>query len=365
MTEKEFILLIIGIPIGVIVNFLSAWCFPGFAIWYRTLLNRRIAKHINQLSRAAVNAETLIICGKPLSWIVIERANYLPGRIESNYDNSPFVLEPEFNKMLVEYTENIRVRLEKGENHLPYNSNGYKLREFEVGYRQIVDGEEIPILRLKFGPTTYFEQIVTDLNINNPVRDRLARGAKLAEKPVEEFSSILAINLSLVTKDGFLVVSERSSKAHVAGNTLHTSVGENMIRPTDANSQGSPDPFRAAIRGAQEELGIEIDYKDVKFIAFGVHPLLCQYSLLGWVQINYTRDQVSDLRRLGVPKDKWESKTLHYVPFNPLSVADFIFSHWEDWFSIGLANIYLSLYELYSAKEIDKAFTLAKDKAKI
>lgn len=235
----------------------------------------------------------------------------------------------------------------------------YKLLEFDAGFRQMVDGEETLLLRLRFGPTDYFTQIVTDLNTSDPIRNSYAETTNIAERPGPEFASILGVNLSLITADGYLIVSERSRHAYLAAGRLHTSVAENILRPIDAGLNGAPDPFRAAARGAYEELGIRIDFQKLEFGVFGVEPTLCQYSLFAAQRIPQTRDDILKSRSIGVPKDKWESTRLVFVPFTPDEFAAFVADTHERWLHIGLAAAILGLWQVgHSLAEIDAAFSI-------
>src|SRR5262249_462394 len=153
----------------------------------------------------------------------------------------------------------------------------------------IIEGEEVPTLRLKFGPTDYFSQVVTDLNIGDPVREKyLATADSITERPVPEFSTILGVNLSVITADNYLVITERNRQAVVAGGKFHTSVGENLLRPKDSGVSYAPDPFLALMRGAKEELGITLNKDEIIFRTFTVAPDLCQYSLIATMRIQET-----------------------------------------------------------------------------
>ncbi len=307
--------------------------------------------------------ESLNVGGMTINLIVLARGCYKPSEIHCFYDDTPIQLPPEFDRMKKELIHDLEEKKAKGETKLPYNSAMYKLKEFDVGYREVVDGKEIPVLRLKFGPTDYFTQMVTDLNIGNPIRERYAKSAFITEHPVPEFSTILGINLNLITKDGYLILTERSSRAFVAGGRLHTSVGENLLRPQDAGSFGSPDPFYCALRGAQEELGLILNYEEVVFSSFTVIPDLCQYSLISTVQIQETRAEVERIRHLATSVDKWESRHLLFYPHNPDSIAQFAFSTWDRWFNVALAAAVLSLLDAgYSQTQVDMAFSRARSR---
>jgi hypothetical protein len=109
---------------------------------------------------------------------------------------------------------------------------------------------------------------------------KVSHPSLLSTRPVPEFASILGVNLNLITKDGYLIVTGPSEGRAVAGGTLHTSVGENLLRPIDQDVNNAPDPYHCAIRGAREELGVELKLEKVEFTAFGVYPHWCQYSLI-------------------------------------------------------------------------------------
>lgn len=314
-----------------------------------------------QFSGREAAPEKLCVGGLSIDWIVLALERFRPAQIHSVYDRTPISLPSDLEQLRIEYLESWRSRSSSGDTSLPFNSSLYKLKEFYVGFREIMDGEEVPMLRFKFGPTDYFTQIVTDLNTEDPARRRYAQAVPITQQPVPEFASILGVNLSLITRDNYLIVSERHARVYFAAGKLHTSVAESIQRPMDAGPNGAPDPFRAASRGAHEELGIELSAHDIEFGAFGVQPDLCQYSLLGAHRLAYTKDEVLKLRSFGVPKDKWESSRLHFVPYDPDAVAQFAIVHQEQWVHIGLAAVVLSLWQMgHSLGEIDSAFARAR-----
>jgi DNA-binding XRE family transcriptional regulator len=305
----------------------------------------------------AFSPEILHVGGLAINLIILARGRYGPKEMHCFYDGTTIQLPPEFESMKKALMSDLEMKKANGETKLPYNSETYKLKEFSTGYREIIDGKEVPVLRLKFGPTDYFTQMVTDLNVGNPIRERYAKAACITEHPVPEFATLLGINLNFITKDGYLILTERSSQAFVAGGRLHTSVGENLLRPLDARQSGAPDPFRCALRGAQEELGVTLHDEDVVFSTFTVIPDSCQYSLISTIQIQRTRAEIEDLWRFAIPSDKWESRRLLFYPHHPDSIAQFAVSTWDRWFNVALAAVVLSLLDIgYSKEQIDTAF---------
>ncbi|HEY1353763.1 MAG TPA: hypothetical protein VGF67_29490 [Ktedonobacteraceae bacterium] len=300
--------------------------------------------------------------GQEINLIILSRGSYGPQEIQCFYERKKH-LPRDLDELRSQYEASTNEQKARGVLGLPYNSPMYKLREFDPGYRQIIEGEEVPCLQLKFGPTDYFSQIVTDLNVGNPLRDRyLAQAEKpITEHPVPQFSTILGVNLTVITSDNYAVITERSKQAKVAGGKLHTSVGENLLRPRDSGVSWAPDPFLALLRGAQEELGITLEKDSMVFNTFTVIPDFCQYSLIGTRRIRETHTHLDAIWHNIVPADKWESNSLLFCPHTPQNIARFVASTWGQWFPVALAAVVLSLLDVgYTWEEVDTAFVRAR-----
>jgi hypothetical protein len=310
--------------------------------------------------------QTFSVGGRKVNLIILARAYYGPQEVQCFYERIKH-LPPDLEEMRENYERNIEEQKAKGVLGLPYNSPMYKLREFDLSHRHIIEGEEVPILRLKFGPTDYFSQIVTDLNVGDPIREKyLAKATPITEYPVPEFSTILGVNLNLITADNYLVMTERSRHAKVAGNKFHTSVGENLLRPKDSGASYAPDPFLALIRGATEELGITLNKDEIVFRTFTVIPDFCQYSLIATIRIQEVRSQVEEIWHSVIPADKWESRQLLYYPHRPDTIAQFVVSTWDRWFPLALGAVVLSLLDVgYTWKDVTMAFSEAWSKVSL
>src|SRR6266487_1901078 len=309
--------------------------------------------------------QTFSVGGRKVNIIILARGYYGPQEVQCFYDRTQKHLPPDLEKLRRDYEWNNKEQKAKGLLGLPYNSPMYKLLEFDLGHRNIIEGEEVPNLRLKFSPTDYFSQIVTDLNVGNPVREKYRAKADLpiTDRPIPEFSTILGVNLNVITADNYLVITERSRQANVAGGKLHTSVGENLLRPRDSGVTNAPDPFLALTRGAKEELGIALRKDDIVFKAFTVIPDFCQYSLIATLQIPQTHSQVDEIWHNVVPADKWESRRLLFHQHHPDTIAQFVTRTWERWFHVALAAVVLSLVDVeYTWEEVDRAFLEAWSK---
>lgn len=365
VSVKDIVLLLVGAFLGFFINLLSTALFPTIHLKYKHWKLHKLSKGREQLIRSSFPVEKLSIGELTVNVIVLVRGHFGLGQIQCSYNPTSIRLLPEFARMKRDYMSDWKKKLEKGATNLPYNGPTYKLLEFNTGYREIIDNEEVPVLRLKCGPTDYFTQIITDLNINHPIREKYAKSTILTEHPVPEFASCIGISLNLITKDGFLIVAERSLQTFVAGGKLQSSVAENFLRPTDGGKDGAPDPFRCALRGVQEELGLQLNYQDIFFTTFILASEYCQYYFIGTIETQYDRAEIEDIRRIAIPKDKWETRRIIFIPCNPKSIAEFALSHWDHWEQIGIASVILSLYDLkYSEKEIHAAFSRSQSKAR-
>lgn len=357
LSWKDVALLIVGVILGFLGNLLATHFYPSLRYrWRRWHLRRKRNGRIPPAG--TVNRAKLSVGHLTVSYIVLATGRFASERIRCFYDDRPIPLQADIKRMRNDCVKDLKRRNKLGEANLPYNSPGYKLKEFDVGNREIIDGEEVPVLRFNFGPTDYFTQLVTDLNVGNPVRDKFAESSDCTVRPIPEFSSILGVTLVLVTRDNYLVVTDRNPLLQSGAGKLHCSVAENLLRPTDVGPNQAPDPFRAALRGAQEELGIVLKPEELEFIAFGVEPTLCQYTLIGWAQIDATAKELEELRALAVPKDKWENRGLIFLPCDISSIAKFVLQNEQRWVSFGLAAIIQFLHQIrFTKTEITKAFS--------
>jgi len=353
---------------GILAGYITNLSSPPIYNWLRLkikgwLLRRSTKRKTSIMIGPSIIKERLTIGDLSINWIILQFAHYLPGRIRTSYENMEQPLHPDFARMKIERLRDRKKREAKGEMNLPHNGPMYKLERFDVGIREVMDGEEVPILQLSFRPTDYYSQLVTDLNIGDPTREKYAHSADITQRPISEFASILGVNINIITSDGYLIVTEKSNETHVAGGQLHTSVHENLLRPVDTDAKGAPEPFRCAVRGIQEEIGLVVSSGDVEYTAFGVYPDTCQYSLIGWIRVAETRQEVEDVRSQAIPKDKFENRRLIFIPCNPVSVANFVFEYSDRWSSIGESSVVLSLFQLgFSQKEITQAFRRKKDR---
>lgn len=353
--------LLAGGVLGFLLNLASTACYPWFAQNTRRV-RRRFVPQVNRVLLPTTADRGFCIGEVCAEWKLLQWSFYKPGQIVTTHSDLTRELRSDFLQLREDLRVSIEARSASGEVGLPFNGSKYKLDSFDFTRREIVDGDELPILLLNFSNTDYFTQMVTNLNVGNPTRDRLARQADLSIQPVAEFASVVGVNINLITKDDFLIIGEQSSHSAKAGGALRCSIGEGIMRPMDQALHGGPNPYRTAVRGICEELGIEVREQSVEFTAFGADPILCEYHLVGWCKLDQTREEIENLRAGMAGKDKWETHVIHFVPYRPDAIARFIMQNENRWYGPGLAAVMLSLYQtqLYSKTHITRSFVKAR-----
>lgn len=96
-----------------------------------------------------------------------------------------------------------------------------------------------------------------------------------------------------------------------------------------------------------------------RLLSFGANAVLCKYALCGVVEVEQTEAELVRLRNLGVPKDRWESQKLHFVPFTPEEVARFMAKN-KPWSPLAVVCAVHALLDRYGAQRLEKAFRDAK-----
>lgn len=292
-------------------------------------------------------------------WVVCSYGPYERENIEIFYNPHEIKKPAEIQQLYQELVKEIKRKEAKGE-PVPFNGLGYQLEKFFVGYRKTEF--EAPVLKLYFRPTDYFSMLVTDNRLDEPLivnntkttlRQKYASHIDLAYSPVPEFATHFGVGIMVVTADEKIIFSERGPTA-VDSFVFFPSVAEGASRPADALHNGGPDPYRTAIRGIAEELGIEVSPEQVKFLSFGANAVLCEYALCGVTYTTHSSHAIQEIRSLGIPKDRWESQRLHFVPFEPKAVIEFMSTH-KPWSPFAVVCTIHALYDAFGPAALEKA----------
>jgi len=302
----------------------------------------------------------LTIGDTQVPWVVCAYGPYSRENIKILYNPHETKKPPEIQALYDELIRDVKRREAKGD-PVPFNGLGYRLEKFFVGGR--TGPNEEPMLTLCFRPTDYFTMLVTDARLDEPLvvnnakttlRKRYAERVDLAYSPVPEFATHFGVGIMVVTLDEQIIFSERGPTA-VDPYVFFPSVAEGSSRPIDAGPSGGPDPYRTAVRGIAEELGIEVEPDRIRFLSFGANAVLCEYALCGVVYVDCTAEELLRIRSLGVPKDRWESQKLHFVPFRPEAVAEFMARN-KPWSPFAVVCTVHALYDRYGGLRLERAF---------
>jgi hypothetical protein len=332
--------------------------------WYEKRGWRRLKRFLPRISKQLQYNKPehgFLKAGKTtVPWVVCSYGPYTPENIEIFYNPNEIKRPPEIRQLYQELVKDIRKKEIKGES-VPFNGLGYQLEKFFVDYRR---GEhEEPVLKLYFRPTDYFTMLVTDnrldesIIVNNTkttLRQKYASYIDLAYSPVLEFATHFGVGIMIITSDEKIIFSERGPTA-VDSFVFFPSVAEGSNRPADALHNGGPDPYRTAVRGIAEEMGIDVKPEQVKFLSIGANAVLCEYALCGVVYTDYSSGELSEIRSLGIPKDRWENQRLHFVTFSPSAVADFMAAN-KPWSPFAVACTVHALYDAFGPQRIIEAF---------
>jgi hypothetical protein len=240
---------------------------------------------------------------------------------------------------------------------LPFLWNGerYSLDRFRISR----DGlEEYISLELWFKLSDYYTFLATNMGLDEePLRSKYLQGVNWYS-PIQFFSNSFGTSLAVITKDLYLIVTQRSTSVGSRPGEYNISMNEGLSRSLDRSIQGhAPDVYRCASRGLSEELGLSEhhDFKpyDIVFLSFGVDTHYAQWGLLGMIKVNKTAEDIQQWRAAGV-KDKWENHTLHFIKFDLDSVVPFVLSH-GPWGPSGLACLYHTLVHEFKRHKVEQA----------
>ncbi len=285
----------------------------------------------------------LAIGNQTLPVAVIGRGLFNQKTIVCSYDGTP-------RKWPIRIQERIdAVRIDKGTK--AYDGKLYSLRSFSFSDYQTY-GFPVERLTLNFSPTTYFEQVATDLSTDMLFKSGLFLNQNATVSPILHSSTILGLNLTLLTRDGRLVIVERSNQTMVARGRFHSSMGTNVPRLLEQ----PPDVFAAASNALNEELGLQVSPDQIEYRTFTVNEQ-GQYSLMGTLFISETRQDILRLRQKDLAHG-WENKELHFLSVDDLGgITRFISNQWGKFFPVGLVAIFFSLLDLgYTLESIQAAF---------
>lgn len=276
---------------------------------------------------------------------------YLPRNIRTHYDPQPAVFLDEIMQAKRHIQQEQEEKQQRGE---PYQWNGDKYHVSKIVMSREPIHESMT-LGLWLKPRDHYTGLATRRCLDRPA----FREKYLPDDwsvPVVEMSCSLGIDITVISSDGYALLTQRGQHQSVHQNMFHTSISEAVSPSLDRSATGrEPDLYQSAQRGITEELGLHepLDFAiaDIQLLSFSVDTQYALYGLHGMVRVNRSHEEILINWRAGV-KDKIENKKLFAVPFTPPDVCAFIFSH-RSFAPGGLVCLYHTLVHEFGREQVN------------
>jgi hypothetical protein len=280
---------------------------------------------------------------------------YLPVNIHTHYDPQPAIF---FEEVMQAKRQIQQEQEEKQQNGELYQWNGekYHLSKIVVSREPI---HESMTLGLWFKPRDHYTGLATRRCLDNPdFRKKYVPDDW--STPVTGFSCSMGVDITVISSDGYVLLTQRGQNQSVHQNMFHCSVSEAVSPSFDRSTTGqAPDLYRCACRGLAEELGFQepVDFSssDILFLSFSVDTHYALYGLRGMVKANKGAEEILRNWDAGV-KDKMENKKIFAVPFTPEEVCSFVFSH-EPFSPGGLICLYHALVHEFGREQVNSVIS--------
>lgn len=281
---------------------------------------------------------------------------YSPSTLTCVLDPEPLDLPPEVKAIRAE-VERLEDAKRNANIQSQWNGPQFALKRYLID--RTVPDEEM-VLRLVLQNTDYFAFQATVLSLDRPLSDGTTLRSKYLTPPPEEPIPFLAIGLGvavvLLSSDHKLIVSRRSLKAGARPGELDVSFVEGVHHELDrASAHKGPDLYRTAIRGAKEEVGIELNRSAIHFLGFGVDLEYYQWNVIGMARLSQTAEDALSARTRGL-SGKWETRTFEYVDARPDALWKFLRD--EKLWATGWVALYWSLVREYGKSRVDESAQL-------
>lgn len=212
--------------------------------------------------------------------------------------------------------------------------------------------DELPVLTLRFAETDHASFLAIAAEWESLMAAGLEGGPLRGEELLDilpGLSNSFGINLTVETADGQLLLTRRSAKTASGQNLRHISVNEGMALVDVDPLTGRPDPYRTALRGIAEELGVDLEAQPEMRDRITFHSLVCdvtrnEWALLGHVDLRetvWTSASFLHARQLGMAPDAWESNAIEFIPMTKTAIETALEDD-KEWVGHGYINLALS-----------------------
>jgi hypothetical protein len=277
---------------------------------------------------------------------------YLPANIRTHLDPQLAIFFEEVmqvkQKIQYEQEENRR-------NGRPYQWNGEKYQISKIVMSREPTFEHMT-LDIWLKSRDHFTGLATRRNLEDPV----FREKYLPEDwahPVTSFSCSIGVDITVISSDGYIILTQRGANQSVHQGAFNCSVSEAVSPSFDRSTTSrAPDLYRCASRGLAEEIGLQepadFSSSDILFLSFSVDTRYALYNLRGMVKVKKRANEIIQNWHAGV-KDKMENKKIFAVPFNPQDTDAFALAH-QPWTG-GIISVYHALVHEFGRREVNTA----------
>lgn len=324
-----------------------------------------VISRVRKLGSVAVSPDEFRIGQWHVGWNVIEGSSsdpYTPNNVICQFDPTPLVLSAD-RQLKKQQIEESQAKLAKANGSRLYH-NGPTLALAGFARGQIGDMEE-SLLILRVRPSDYYTFLATAMSLDETIRIEHGKTTTVREKylcnirydlPVPEFASALAVNLTVITSDGFIIVSKRAPEVSGYAGYLSPAINECVNPASDRGANGTISLLATAQRGASYELNIEITESEVVFFTLGVDTRWYYYGVTGLIRSkSFSKDDIRTRQSLG-SKEHWEASEYYFLPHDPDQVAKFMskYSKIEKWNPIGVVCLVQTLVLEFGIKTVER-----------
>ena len=231
------------------------------------------------------------------------------------------------------------------------------IRLEDWGITNTQEGVEMVLL---FSYDTYFKAIITNFSLDKKVLrgkgELLSIREKYVENPTDFKKSVLGnhlgFTLNLVTRDNKVILTKRGEKVAVYPNLFNTAVS-GIMSPDDIDENGIPNPFYSAKRETEEEIGLQIDIRDIVFHGLVIEYEHCKPELIGEIKLDKTLDEIFSL--MSFVRDRYEYNEIIIKDFTPGELFPLLKD--EEWIPQAAVCLIFCLIKKYGLEEVEKAFS--------
>jgi hypothetical protein len=260
-----------------------------------------------------------------------------PDGVSANVPTDTFVLPPEIAAIKDGLLDRHRAEAEKRK-AVFVNNPMIRLNQYD--WDQDGPTEEIKRLRLDVGLTDYFTMRVT----NSSMDERLADGERIERRYAgalddlagSQLANPLATNLSIVTADRMIFVSQRSLRVAWNPSGYGPAVSGTGSPLLDCDADGRYNPFRTAQRESFEEATGPL-LPDLSWITFFglARTFKARFPFLfGELRLPTTASQLLSQ----VPSQSWECRGVIGMPFTIDAVTQWIVQYRSGYQSLGVSR---------------------------